>query len=225
MLWGYFDESGEHNKSGSLVRLTIGGALAPVGAWEAFSAEWSALLDSAGIPFFHMTDFEAYQKEFSRWTKARHRDFLESALGVIAKNLRAPGGLCLGFTNSAQVHRRTVHLTYHAGLVDAIMLAANAVAYSLEEPIALVFATHPEFKSSDLKKILNIVNVTYPGVRDISTSSPDVSCPLQAADLIAYEIRCFNRGDGSPTNRYPLRRLKELGCGFHFSFGDHFPFD
>ena len=44
MLWAYFDESGEHDQSGALMRLTIGGGIAPFEEWEALSIRWSALL-------------------------------------------------------------------------------------------------------------------------------------------------------------------------------------
>ena len=60
MIWGFWDESGEHDKtSGHLVRLTIGGAFASFEAWESFAMDWAALLQWAGIEAFRMTDFEA----------------------------------------------------------------------------------------------------------------------------------------------------------------------
>jgi hypothetical protein len=51
MLWGYFDESGEHPAGGNLTRLTFGGGFAPFEAWEALSMEWAAALELAGIHY------------------------------------------------------------------------------------------------------------------------------------------------------------------------------
>ena len=46
----------------------------------------------------------------------------------------------------------------------------------------------------------------------VGTDNPANLCQLQAADIIAYEISRMQR-DGVP-QRYPLRRLEELGCLF-----------
>jgi hypothetical protein len=216
MLWGYFDESGEHDKSGRLVKLTIGGALARPEVWEAFSLEWAALLESAGLKVFHMTDFEAYQADFKNWTSAQHQDFLGTALDIVGRHLRWPNGYLLGFTNAVRVGAPFKD-TYESGLVDAVMFAANASAYQLTEPIALVFARHPEFRLSRIEEVYELINLCDARLQGVTVSEPVTVCPLQLADLIAFEIRCMEReGELRPT-RYPLRRLQQLGCLFRFS--------
>jgi hypothetical protein len=60
MLFAYFDESGEHDlTTGELIRLTLGGLVAPKEAWKSFEQEWRAALAWAGIEMFHMADFES----------------------------------------------------------------------------------------------------------------------------------------------------------------------
>jgi hypothetical protein len=56
MLWGYFDESGDHDTSGELRGLTIGGLIAPLEAWQAFDEEWGKALAYEGITFFHRSE-------------------------------------------------------------------------------------------------------------------------------------------------------------------------
>jgi hypothetical protein len=53
MLWAYFDESGEHDASGALRALTIGGLVAPFEAWQQLEKEWRAALRSEGLSTFH----------------------------------------------------------------------------------------------------------------------------------------------------------------------------
>ena len=53
MLWAYFDESGEHDASGALRALTIGGLVAPFEAWQQFEKEWRGALRSEGLSTFH----------------------------------------------------------------------------------------------------------------------------------------------------------------------------
>ncbi len=74
MLWGFFDESGEHEPDdapaeirGKVKKLTIAGCWASYERWQAFSMDWSDALERAGIRMFHMADFEAYQGEFKEW--------------------------------------------------------------------------------------------------------------------------------------------------------------
>jgi hypothetical protein len=56
MLYGLFDESGEHKKDGRLIRLSIGGALATFDTWQAFTKDWIAILHNHHIETFHATE-------------------------------------------------------------------------------------------------------------------------------------------------------------------------
>jgi hypothetical protein len=68
MLWGFFDESGEHDRqTGELTRLTLGGCWASFEQWETLSLNWATALEIGGIKVFHMTDFEANEGEFKGW--------------------------------------------------------------------------------------------------------------------------------------------------------------
>jgi hypothetical protein len=48
-------------------------------------------------------------------------------------------------------------------------------------------------------------------IKSITIGYPIDMCPLQAADIVAYEIRCEERQEMRP-RRYPLERLHQLGC-------------
>jgi hypothetical protein len=213
MIWGFWDESGEHDKtSGHLVRLTIGGAFASSEAWESFSMGWAALLQWAGIAAFHMTDFEAHQPPYDEWSECKGRRFLNTALETMAAHIDE----FHGFTNRVTAAGDSLRETYEAGMMDTILHAARGGAYG-GEPIALVFAKHPEFRPTSVRSRYEQIKQYYDKVCILEFSDPAFSCPLQAADIIAYEVRSLQREDGSPTNRYPLRRLKELGALLRFS--------
>jgi hypothetical protein len=64
MLWAYFDESGEHDVNGQLIKLTLGGSLATYETWGMLSEKWNKILKEFGIEMFHMADFEAIRDLF-----------------------------------------------------------------------------------------------------------------------------------------------------------------
>jgi hypothetical protein len=213
MIWGFFDESGEHDKaSGRLRRLTIGGAFASFEAWESFSIDWAALLQWAGITAFHMTDFEARKGPYGEWSNCKRRKFLNAALEIMAAHVDQ----FHGFTNTPTTVRRPLQKSYEAGLIDTILHAARGGAYG-DEPIALVFAINPEFSLARAETHLKQISAWYENVRALQVADPVHTCPLQAADIIAYEVSRLQREDRS--ERYPLRRLGELGARFRYSSG------
>ncbi len=76
---------------------------------------------------------------------------------------------------------------------------------------AIVFAHHPEFAAySPLHQML--MQYGYgKAIKNVTIGYPKDLCPLQAADLVAYELRSLERDELRPM-RYPLKRLHELGC-------------
>jgi hypothetical protein len=83
------------------------------------------------------------------------------------------------------------------------------------EEISIVFAHHPEFgRYTELLNQLLEFGVGK-AIRSVAVSSPTDTCPLQAADIVAYEIRGEEREE-LISRRYPIRRLQELGATFRF---------
>lgn len=79
-----------------------------------------------------------------------------------------------------------------------------------------MFAHHPEYARQAELYAKMIKHGMNEQVRACTLGRPIDFEPLQAADIIAYEIRCEEREDGR-RRRYPLKRLSELGCTFRIS--------
>jgi hypothetical protein len=206
MLWAFFDESGQHGPDGRLLKLTVGGCIARFEEWECMSLAWSMALDKMAIPMFHMKDFEARRRCFDKWTHQQRTDRLNILLDIIASFKPA----CWGFTNlarendnTASIYERCVHdLLVEFGMYD--------------EEFSVVAAEHPEYRRhSQLHQLLLKYGMSTQ-IKSIKRANPIDTCPLQAADVIAYEISHGERLDGRPM-RYPLKRLGELGCPFRFA--------
>jgi hypothetical protein len=71
VLWAFFDESGEHDESGRLVRLTLGGFMAPWEEVEKLCVRWREALDDEGLAEFHMKEIASDEDRFAEWPRER----------------------------------------------------------------------------------------------------------------------------------------------------------
>jgi hypothetical protein len=223
MLWGYFDESGYHDPgTNHLKKLSFGGCLASVDEWKGFGPEWISALDEEGIRgAFHMADFEKWIKPFdfklddgSR-DYAKHNRLLNRLLEIIGRHVPR----VFGFTHNVSTKKLSKALkdTYESCVIDTIMYMANASAYDLNDRISIIFARHKEFALPRIEQYFGFMNYGDARLGTVGTDAPINLSQLQAADVVAYEISRMER-DGIP-RRYPILRLKELGCLFRFSTG------
>ena len=76
----YFDAS-TSQKGRKFV--TVSGCLASVARWKTFDSKWHKMLRKESLPYFHMTDFEAYQGHYKDWNKARHKHLFKKIARTI----------------------------------------------------------------------------------------------------------------------------------------------
>ena len=179
MLWAYFDESGIHAPDGSLTKLTVGGMIASFESWERLSSRWSRALAAMDLPYFHMAHFQARKPPYSNWTEEERRDRLNTLLEIIGE----PDRHGYGFTNIARGGDTTRSL-YERCAHDLLLKFGTMY----DDEFAVVFAHHPEFGRHI--ELLNRMVEHGMGkqIRSCSIAKPKDIPPLQAADIIAYEM-------------------------------------
>jgi hypothetical protein len=211
MICGFFDESGEHASKangGRLLKLTVGGCLAPYDKWEALSADWGTALLKMGIPMFHMAAFENKNRPFCCWDDDQRKSRLNLLLDLIGDCKP----YCFGFTNEVR-HGEKVEAIYERCASDVMTFLCNA---EIEDETMLTFAHHPEFgRQSPLYKLINSYTLNS-RVKRVDVAHPIDTCPLQVADIVAYEVKQTQRNQQRP-ERYPMKRLCNLGCLFRIS--------
>jgi len=206
MLWAFVDESGWHPTGGGLAKLTVGGCITDFEAWECLSTDWAAAIQTWGLEQFHMADFQRKDPphaDYATWTDVQRRDRLNMLLNIIG----ASHAHCWGFTN---LHREgdTTETMYERCAHD-MLLELGLV----NDELGIVFASHPEYgRHNELLSKL-VKHGMAKNIHSCTVANPQFVCPLQAADIVVYEIRCIERGISLP-DRYPLKRLLELGCKF-----------
>lgn len=206
MLWGYFDEAGEHHSAtGNLTRLAIGGFLAPFEEFQAAIEPWQKALDNEGVSVFHMTDFEANKGEFMGWEKdkPKRERLLNNLLSVLDKARVALIGVSWP---AAQSRRKVLRRTYETCFAQVVGAAASKAFLDYNAPHTnLVFAEHPEFSAVRIAELYQQAKGVADFFRSCTISSPQHCVPLQMADLAAYEVvHAHNRNQ---KHRYPWIRL------------------
>jgi hypothetical protein len=139
MVWAYYDESGEYSRfqePGTLMNMSVGGCVAPLEKWKSLEAEWKCVLDDAGLPFFHMTDFESWIPPFdfklpdgSR-DKQKHDRLLDRLLEIMLNHIELFGGFAapsvphVGPPDKKKAHKTFLAEATHAAVRHAALEAS-----------------------------------------------------------------------------------------------------
>lgn len=212
VLIAYIDESG-HSAEARVVSLAA--FVASATQWRRFSADWTGALKDHGAPFLHMREFAHRQGNFKGWSEDQRRSLLGALLDVIVANQLIAVGAAIDVNAF-----RALPTDIRAGLQDPFLCCAQEVLYGLAlvgQPgpaTDAVFSRQDEFagKAEKLWEHLRNRSGFSPGLGSLRFEDMRSTPALQAADLLAYELRhYYNRRltySGTPA-RYPFRRIIE----------------
>ena len=206
MLWGMFDESYEHDRvTGHATRVTMGGCVGSFEAWQCFTLDWAKALEMVGIEMFHMADFEANQGEFRGWgdDQPKRRRLLAHLLDILTEYVT----VYIGAEARVETPGDPTREIYRKLVIDCLKNAARDVGYRGEQKMAIVFARHRDFSVEKALAYKAVVDSFEPIFGPITVDDPLRMCPLQAADIVAYEMSRIQR-PGAP-ERYPFCRLRD----------------
>ena len=213
IMWGYYDESGEYDGKGTPINMTIGGCYASLDRWQVFDIEWQRALADEGLSYFHMTYFEAWQPPFDfklpggARDQARHNRLLNSLLDLMLRHIDG----FFGYGAFSMYDPDKPPLTHELLMEDcvggAIKNAVLDVADFYGKSLNLVFGKQKHFGEGKIRKYLDLYDygAAQGRVKTFSMADPKEVRPLQAADILAYEMARIQRA-GRP-ERYPWQRL------------------
>jgi hypothetical protein len=194
VMWGFFDESGEPNAKGRLIRLTLGGFFAPWSEVEKLCIRWREALEAEGLGEFHMKDIASDEHNFDNWPAERQyrlRRFVE----ILCDHATEFGAFAY--------QGRAAHLfkdAYQPAL-NRILLNASTLCAGAGERGHVVFAQTDEIKTQMIGEYFDRGRWgEYLNGYSVSRSRGNPA--LQAAEIVA-------RG---------MKRLMQDG-GITYSFG------
>jgi hypothetical protein len=194
---GYFDESGTHAGSDAMA---IAGYISTKERWCGFDVEWKAALKDYGLDFFHMTDFAAGAGPYQSWSPDEKAARLEHLIGIINRHAQASLGIAIPvklfhsvFSDKA---KRIIGGPYGLAVHRAFLETADLVkTLHTDGMIRYVFESGAEGAGAVLRSYQRSMKLQFPMfkemLRQAGLSFEDKRCatPLQAADILAYDLR------------------------------------
>ena len=203
MLVGYFDESGLDDRSPSF---WLAGYVAHISNWFEFSRAWNHAIENHGVDTLHTTDLVNGWKTFSGWPPERRTALLDDVISIInSSDIHGFGAgvvkadyeraiVNTGFSKEAgwtPEWWRQPYLLAFQQCVVGVVLKADVLAKS--ERINFVFDQQGTYGSRCQSVFASMSDgAVWPRGDRLGSVEfrPKRGCtPLQAADLLAYELR------------------------------------
>jgi len=233
----YLDESGIH--AGAKV-CAVAGYFGHEKSWRKFEKLWSPILRQFGVAEFHARRFFGRDNrgnrvgEYTGWDDHKARAFYDRLLDAISDCRVFPvGGVIVSSEWNALSHNERRYLTggqlkngkfitsgapsknYFLPFLQVITSVGN---YCLEGEMARLFfglgRTFSGYARDYFMKIQKLKGEYCKHLGDIDFPESANTCPLQAADLIAYETYQYSL-KRLEHRRYPLRRGTDLARAMH----------
>ena len=211
----------------------MAGFVADAEAWERFSVDWQDTLDGACIAYFRMADFESRHGQFKEWTDNERRENLNKFLVIIKKYTVLSVGWVVPkksfdtiFSESAkEICGDAYGLAAIACFRSIGKLATDPgldawVEFVIESGTrgrrALEWIVREGSKDPEWREDNRIASLAFRDKRRF--------LPLQAADILAYELYKHLQKQLGLTqqrqDRYPLLQLASPSNPWHYADDD-----
>lgn len=216
MLHGHWDESGmAHDPACKVVALA--GLIADTDGWLRFEPAWQAMLDEFHLPYLHMKDFAHWRGAFADrelWTEARRRELMQRALTTIALAKPHVHGAVLDLDawRSLPQHCRDAFLDPWFCCLQEVARIASVYCVVEGERVGMVFSQQKEFAGTALRLWSALRERSeFEKLGAFMMDDMRHLLPLQAADLVTYEVAKLAPTILNASNlRFPLRALLEI---------------
>ncbi|MCA9454688.1 MAG: DUF3800 domain-containing protein [Nitrospiraceae bacterium] len=213
MLTAYLDDSG-HKDDASAPIFSVGGVVAPKEAWSQFEMEWGEVLKSFQVKQAHMKHFAHKRGEFEGWSEDKRRAFLGQLMKIMDVYVNFYVGAVLpveDFKNLPAQKRNELNDPYFACFQVSIHgVGIYVEAHFPDEKVDIVFDRRAKSKGLGGELFDRCIECLEVGNRlgTLTFGTNLDFLPLQAADLVAYELNHYRRGSGKiAESRWPIQEL------------------
>ncbi|MFZ0478233.1 MAG: DUF3800 domain-containing protein [Terriglobales bacterium] len=211
----YLDES----KSDSW--FVLGGLVSTASSWKRFSREWEKVLQEYKVPYLHMKEFAFSRGPFEGWKESQRRSLLSRLLFLIKSPREPISSFSCDFEHLVfdeifppkfQAQQNHYVFALQSCISGITLHCERHTPLSQGEHVVLVFDQNAQFSPRALEafngyKTNPFLSENERGlVGSLSFADDKEVIPLQAADLLAYEINKNLRG----YTRHPGVVLNEL---------------
>jgi hypothetical protein len=219
MLAIYVDESGGIDTP----VFSMGGFVSDETQWKRFDREWRKMLMEFRIRGMHMNELSHSQGEFKGWSKHKKDALMHRAVFIIKSRILFPVGTALSMQNYLEIVpvdiRNKLGDPYYLCLRSLILsMMEQCRRHSIRERVSFVFDRKAKFSKRAVEIYNNFkeadeLSVEEKGILGSSSFDDDIDItPLQAADVLAYELNKYHRGHV----RGSLKALDEIRGAYWF---------
>jgi len=193
VVTGYFDDSGT-SPTNSVV--AVAGYIGSVSQWQKFNTEWNALLSDFNVPMMHRTDLESFVGDFVGWNPEKRNRFVNKAQEIIKRRTYVAIGNSVIRADFEEVFPDILKNFYGGAYGYCAMLCIARARRWCEKvkqagPIDWVFEAGTA-GSTQVDIMMKAICSNESMRRDFRINGwsfrDKTTIPLQAADVIAYEI-------------------------------------
>lgn len=193
MVTGYFDDSGTSAKDSVVV---VAGYIGSVVQWQKFDREWGSLLSKYGVTVMHRADLESSWGEFVGWKPEKRKEFVKKAHQIIKRRTYVAIGTAVVKADFEELFPGILKRFYGGAYgFCAILCLSSAKAWfdkkHQKDPIDWVFEQGTE-GSGQISLLFDAVSKNVKMRNDFKLGNWSFArknvLPLQAADVIAYEV-------------------------------------
>jgi hypothetical protein len=195
--------------------------------WRRFERAWNAVLDSEGIDEFHAKVFWPRINgrrlgEYKDWSDDRHRSFIDRLLAVIQNHKIVPFGcgvdiaewnrqpaeyrkMYSGFTRNAVVKDdalKAVYMSFQMAVTKCVCYCRDGVKmhffFDRDPQVMGRVSKCYGILSSGVRDSNGMKDPILKGMGGLTFSDSKDSAPIQAADLLAYELYRYSKKRGQP---------------------------
>jgi hypothetical protein len=219
-LSAYFDESGTDAGNPAIV---VAGFGSSIEQWDRFDEEWSAVREEYGAPPFKAKEFDDARRGFgfySEWPKPKRESYLNRLLGIIRRRTFKSFGTVLEKVAYDQAiapnpqRRNFFYTPYSFAAVNCVFGACDWRNAMHPLTPMLFYFDEGHCNEGELLKVAKEALIGADRmIQDVQSGDDVKLSPLQAADLLAFELCSEKRNvDAKKTRwtRYPLLELSEL---------------
>ena len=206
MLTAYMDDSGSEGTGPVFV---LAGYAAPIKVWKAFSSEWEqTLAKPPALPYFKMREARRLHDCFEGWSEKERDQRIAELSGVISKQPIISGLVLVmswaDFRQAKAEHPEVTDCRPYDMLFHGLMATTTRllVEERSREPIEYVFDEQEGAGERAILTYKQIRSVLPPAQANLVVGSPrmendKIVLPLQAADLLAWQVRRYVAENGS----------------------------
>ena len=231
MLMAYLDDSGHKDDENASV-FSVGGVVASLEAWKQFEEEWVEVLRRFQVSQSHMKFFAHRRGDFEGWSEPKRREFLGRLMRIMDSYVQFYVGAAFpieDFDNLSDQQKEDLKDPYYACFQVCVHgVGIYAKDNFPDEKVDIIFDRRAKSRGLGGDLFDRCIEMLDVGDRlgTLSFGSTLDNAPLQAADLIAYELNLYRRGSGKMDGaRWPLkelnRQLRESNKEYFFDWFDH----